>query len=365
MPNSIHKLMQIAAVLACSLTAGAAVAATVPFDDYHWAADTFQVGTPVLVDEFVDPHDQTRAVGEQLALTFPESRKVDEFMDPTSIESIERRWMGSSDYVLGLRGTNPNDGNVVRSNAIGGLANTSPAVAYIPAHRLEPDKMHGVMWVQADVFPGDPDIDSDNNGSADRDSDGRKPHVSIAMLDDISNYSVEGQHLNTGLGELWVDINRGGHWTLLGAGNKIIADADYPEFMLAPDLLNFDSNPNNDWDFLGYNTLFLSWDRETNTVSVKINGETFVDAVPLVEYSTDSTGLPIDFDPSPSSSSNRPDVFGFGVQFQYGELDNFAATPEPSGMLMMCFSMIFFGWHNRRQRRRARKLGGMGLTLTS
>jgi hypothetical protein len=100
----------------------------------------------------------------------------------------------------------------------------------------------------------------------------------------------------------------------------------------------------------GFDRIWLQWFADTNSVEVKINNHV-------------ATALSIDLDDE--HPGILPDIYAMSFQLQGdGDITRFAATPEPSSVLMMCFGMLFFGLHTRRQRRRARKMGSMGLSLS-
>lgn len=91
-------------------------------------------------------------------------------------------------------------------------------------------------------------------------------------------------------------------------------------------------------------------DSNSKTVAVKVDINRMVDSTTPVDIELDNVidGL---FDQEANQTTGS---LAASLDGPVGSLDNFAATPEPSSMLMMGLGLFFFSMNTRRQRRRRR-----------
>jgi hypothetical protein len=160
------------------------------------------------------------------------------------------------------------------------------------------------------------------------------------------------------------------HALISTMGNGIINDSDSMTSIASEGEESARIDNNEDWsaddptsEYLDFNYRAYDFkqffDTNSNTVAVKVDINQLVDNTPVsidLDHVFDDL-----FNEDKQSSDTLADNFDTPTA---GSLDNFAATPEPSSMLMMCFGMLFFGLNNRRQRRRSRMLGLAGSSMT-
>lgn len=340
--------------------------------------DTFTLGTSVDAG-YGDYQPQTRQDGEQLVGSVPEQRDMDGVLGgglSAFQSSAGDEWKGSSEirYNLPLEDfDNFTDGSVALSSAAA-QADTRE-IAYLPL--IDSPQLGGRFIVEGDVRVP---LSSARPGN----------HVAaIGMLEadaklanvDLSGADFASLHTSSSapIAPMWIRVaefvNSGPSPVTDSVGNTFLNHAVAQICLMSGSsmerriLIPLDANGLQDYSAVdtaavadyqygqytlsnlteGFDRIWLQWFKDSNTVEVRINNQI------VAPLSIDLDTLDI-----------HPDQI-YAMAFELrgdGELSRFAATPEPSSMMMMCFGMVFFGWHNRRQRRRARKLGGMALSIT-
>jgi hypothetical protein len=108
----------------------------------------------------------------------------------------------------------------------------------------------------------------------------------------------------------------------------------------------------------------MDWDESNKVATISVSGN--LQSIEMATMALAATEASYEFD---STLLVASDLAEFAIQSrdQASQIsqENFEPIPEPSSMLMMVFGMFFFGVHSRRQRRRARQMGTLGLSLTS
>lgn len=349
--RALLALTFVAALSACRGTRAGNI-----ISDPVLAEDTFTLNTNFTTIEHTgagnfSSFDQTRSLDQVLSSSMPELRELDAIHDWIGAP-VSQRWVTSSTNLI-VKQVSGNNGAVGRSDT----DHITGDVAVIPVFRQGngtgyPD----ANWIMsAQVKPGINEFVGLGWTEDAATPYGMKQGYGEvwAMLQTIQgkNGTEENQSDDYLFGRLCLWVNDVDPTTHVQTQTMV---ARYENVTNTADLSIGAAKGNFAYDPSGFNELIITYEDDTNSATIAVNGMTVIAAnLDAYDFDADVDGIQL------------PDFFGAGFELRGSAmLDNFAATPEPSSMMMMCFGMVFFGWHNRRQRRRARKLGGMALSIT-
>ncbi len=306
MPRTFKILAAVVATLFTCWSTESALATTFSWGqttDYYYAGDHFNLDNAA---------PDNRQNGTQLVNTHPESTTQVPSNRWLANGRVPYPWKGST--TLALTDSGNGDG-IVTDNS----GNTSVKLGYIDSwHALTNDRVaNEVWWVQADVKP--------NTGVNSGD------HVGLGMLKNTT-FSAGTTMDNVGL--LWAELTPAGTWEL---DAKIGLTGTAYETLASNTISNF--NPNQ------FHTMSVDWNFGTNVATLKMDGNA------LGSYNLDN--FQQDFGQSLGWGFTDIGQFGFELGGN-AQLDNFAATPEPSSIVMLGIGGLGF-WltvlRNRRNRR--------------